>query len=293
VLVEVDAIAEGAEQDPELVFVWQLVDEWLDFAIEHHPVAKCSSFGGHDQAHGLPPIIAKTQDLPSLYLGRTALIRTRTRTGEFLNSGIVGIVAQDGLNDRGVGVCCNHVGQLARSPSGVPAAVLLRQVLEHARSTEHAVELLTAAPSASGMNYVLGDRRGVVDIEVSAHDVAYFRPSAVAERVWHTNHPLANDRYVDTIDFWNGLSDAEAGNTRARFEVLERELSDPSRPLDLDLARHVLSCRDGPVSAHPEDGFPTVNGLVIEFDAEPALHFCAGPPDRGEFQRFGFDEGEG
>ena len=287
-LVEVAAIAEGAQQDPETIFAWQMVDEWLDYAIEQFLVSKCSSLGGFGQGPGLPPLIGKTQDLPHLYLGHTALIRTRTREGEFFNSGIVGIVAQDGLNDRGVGVCCNHVGHLQRDASGVPVAFLLRAVLQQANDVEHAISIIQSMPSASGMNYVLGDKQKVVDIEVSAHDVVRYSSSESGKRVWHTNHPMANDHYVDEIDLWNSMPDSEAGNTNARFESLRKSLSDESVPLDFALAKRALSSRDGPVSSLPEDDFPTVNGLIIELYDEPILHFCTGAPLQGEFHRFTF-----
>lgn len=288
-LDEVDAIAEGAEQDPDAIFAWQMVDEWLDYAIETFAVAKCSAFGGYDQGKGLPPLIGKTQDLPHCYLGHTALVRTKTRDGEFLNSGVVGIVGQDGLNDRGVGVCCNHVGHLQRDPSGVPVAFLLRDVLQRAVSVDDAVSIIDSMPSASGMNYVIGDKSQVVDIEVSAHDVVHYNPNPAMKRVWHTNHPLVNEHYADEIELWNNMPDTEAGNTNARFASLEKSLSDDSTPLDLDLAKKTLSSREGPVSSLPDDDFPTVNAMIIEFYDEPVLHFCVGAPSENPFREFTFE----
>ncbi len=287
-LVEVDAIAEGAEQDPQTIFAWQMVDEWLDYAVESSTVSKCSALGGYDEATGLPPLIGKTQDLPHLYLGHTALIKTKTRTGEFFNSGVVGLVAQDGLNDRGVGVCCNHIGHLQRDPAGVPVAFLLRAVLENAADVEHAISIVESMPSASGMNYVLGDKQKVVDIEVSAHDVVRYSSTQSGKRVWHTNHPLVNAHYSEEIELWSAMPDAEAGNTRARFASLENSLADESIPLGLELAKKTLSSRDGPVSSLPEDAFPTVNGMIIEFYDDPVLHFCVGAPVHGNFQQFSF-----
>ena len=285
---EVEAIAEGAEQDPTLIFAWQLIDEWIDFAVENYIAAKCSSLGGYDQGEGLPPIIGKTQDLPRLYLGRTALIRTKTENGEFFNSGIVGVIAQDGLNDRSVGVCCNHIGHLARDPAGVPVSFLLRTVLERASNVDDAIRIAGSMPSASGMNYVFGDRERVADVEVSAHDVVDCETAPSTKRYWHTNHPLVNENYVDEIDLWRGLPDDQVGNTAARLASLEKSLSDPSQPLDLDCAKKALSSREGPVSALPEDEFPTVNGLIVEFYDEPVLHFCTGAPVQGEWRQFRF-----
>ena len=287
-LEEVEAIAEGAEQDPTLIFAWQLIDEWIDFAVENYIAAKCSSLGGYDQGEGIPPIIGKTQDLPHLFLDRTALIRTKTREAEFFNSGVVGVIAQDGLNDKGVGVCCNHIGHLARDPAGIPVAFLLRAVLERASSVGDAIGIAGSMSSASGMNYVFGDRERVADVEVSAHDVVDCENAPSIKRYWHTNHPLANENYVDDIDLWRELPDNEAGNTAARLASLEKSLGDPSRPLDLDCAKQALSSREGPVSALPEDDYPTINGLIVEFYDEPVLHFCVGAPVQGEWHEFRF-----
>ena len=288
-LAEINAIAKGAEQDPELIFAWQLVDEWLDFAIENYLVAKCSALGAYDQGPDLPPIIGKTQDLPHLYIGKSVLIRTKTRFGEYLNSGVAGIICQDGLNDRGVGVCCNHVGHLERDPSGIPTAVLLHNMISKANSVDEAVEIAGSVPSASGMNYVIGDTSKVRDIEVSAHHVEEYDGRSELKRFWHTNHPLANTHYVEDIDLWHAMSDKEGGNTQARLDSLEKNLCRPDTPLDLGRAKAALSSRDGPVSSLPEDDFPTVNGLIIEHFDDPVLHFCAGAPSKGIWKEFRFD----
>ena len=288
-LVEIEAIAKGAEQDPELIFAWQLVDEWIDFAVENYLAAKCSSLGGYDADSDLPSIIGKTQDLPHMYLGKAVLIRTRTRNGEYYNSGVAGVLCQDGLNDRNLGVCCNHIGQLERDPKGLPVAFLLHLFLTRANCVASAVEIARAIPSASGMNYLLGDKSGVRDIEVSAHEVVDYRPDPRIERFWHTNHPLANSNYVDSIDVWDTMPDEKLGNTRARFESLENSVSNPEVRLDLDCVKRALSSREGPVSSLPDEDFPTINGLIIEHFDDPVLHFCEGAPSEGEFEAFRFD----
>ena len=288
-LIELEATAEGAEQDAGLLFAWQLIDEWIGYAVEHYMPAHCSSFGAYDQGADLPNIIGKTQDLLPLYLDHVTLTRIKTRTGEVFDAGVAGVLFQDGLNDKGVGVCCNVVAQLRGDSKGLPTAFILRHVLRNATSAEEAARMFSDLPCATGMNYVCGDKNGVIDIEASSDQGVRHTPAPELKRVWHTNHPISSTDFGDKIELWNGLPDSELGNTHARLASLENTVCGHDGPFDLTAAKAALSSRDGPVSALPEDGFPTVNGLIIEFYEEPVLHFCEGAPSQGEWEEFRFD----
>lgn len=291
-LEEVKGIGEGADVPLHHIQGWQLVDEWIDFMVEDMYAQKCSALGAFDQGEGLAPVTGKTQDLPHFYLDKHAVIKCHNETTGItvLNSLIVGTVASDGLNSAGLGLCLNHVGQLRRDPKGLPVVYVVNRILNECRTVDEARGYLSRATHASGMNYLLGDKNQAVSLEVSAGQMADFKPAQNLKRVWHTNHPYENSDYCENYAIWKSLNDTEAGNTEARAAVLKDALLDENKPLDVERAKEILRSREGPVSSLPEDDFPTINALVMEHGDDPVLHFSPGAPSENEFISFKFGD---
>ena len=289
-LEEVHGIAAGAAMDPELIYAWQLIDEMLDYLIEYLHAEKCTTLGGYKQAEHLAPILGKTNDLPHCYIGSHAVIRTRYANSDIdiINTLIAGTVGSDGMSPN-LGLCCNHIGQLERSPTGLPVPYLVRLILERCRDVGEAHRLLGEVSHASGMNYALVDHDTVRTFEVSAEHVEEYQPAPKLNRIWHTNHPLSNRRFCNEITTWNTLEDAQAGNTQARYDFLERELNLPEEVLTVGRAQELLSSREVPVSSHAGDAFPTIFSVIMEFNAKPRLLFSPGPPSQNAYLEFGFD----
>ena len=287
---EMQYVAKGANVSEELIYAWQLVDEFIDFLVEYIYIEKCTTVGGYDQGVGLPPVIGKTQDLPHCYIGAAALIRTRYADSDIdiLNSTIAGIVCQDGMSPN-LGLCLNHVGQLARSSTGLPVTFVTRLILERCSSIKQAADLLGEITHASGMNYGFVDKQATRTFEASANHVVEFLPAPELKRIWHTNHPLVNTNVCRDIQLWNRLKDEEAGSTVARMGFMDREASLAGKPLSPDRVMELLSSREVPVSSLPEDPFPTINSIVMEFGEQPVLHFAPGPPSETAYIPFRFD----
>lgn len=284
---EVQGVAEGANLSEELIYAWQLVDEFIDFLIEYVYIEKCTTVGGYEQGEGLAPVLGKTQDLPHCYIGSGALIRTRYPDSDIdiFNSTIAGIVCQDGMS-RHLGICLNHIGQLDRSATGLPVTFVARLLLERCTNINEAQTLLGQITHASGMNYGLIDKQTVRTFEVSATHVEEYLPAPELKRIWHTNHPLVNQNYCRDVALWNRLKDSEAGNTGARMAYLDREASVALKPLTVARAQELLSSREAPVSSHAEDSFPTINSVVMEFGEQPTLLFSPGPPSQKDYVAF-------
>ena len=289
-LEEVHGIAAGAGLDCELIYAWQLVDEIIDFLIEHMYVEKCTLIGAYDQGAGSAPVVGKTQDLPHCYLGAHALIRTRYADSDIdiYNSTIAGILCQDGMN-RNLAFCCNHIGQLARDRRGLPVTYVSRLLLEKSGNVEQGHELLREIPHASGMNYGLADKCETRTFEVSSDQVVEFTPAPNLKRVWHTNHPVANDNYCRDIALWDRLTDQEAALTGARFDFIEREVRKADRPMSVARIQELLSSREVPVSCHTEDDYPTINSVIMEMGENPVLLFAPGPPSQCDYIPFRFE----
>ena len=287
---EVRGVAEGAGLDEDLIYAWQMVDEIIDYVIEYVYVEKCSTLGGYDQGDGLAPVLGKTQDLMHCYIGTAAVIRTRYADSEIniLNSTVAGIICQDGIS-RTLGVCLNHVGQLDRSTNGLPVTFIARLMLEQCAGIDQAKGLLQKVTHASGMNYALADRQAVRTFEVSANHVEEFLPAPGLKRIWHTNHPLVNQNYCREILMWDRLPDTDAGNTIKRMDYLDREVPIAEKSLTVARVQEILSSREVPISHQQEDGFLSINSIVMEFSQKPILYFSPGPPSQHDYVSFSFD----
>ena len=288
-LDEVEAVADGSAMDRELIYAWQLVDELIDFCIEHMYMEKCTTLGAYDQAPGAAPVLGKTQDLLHSYIGAHALIRTRYANSDvdIFNSTIAGIICQDGMS-RHLALCLNHIGPLERDPLGLPVTYLARHILENCKNIAEAQQALLDLPHASGMNYGLADKISTRTFEVSAGQVDEFIPAPELKRLWHTNHPVVNENYCQEIALWNRLSDQQSGNTYARYNYIEREtMKGPA--MTVGRLQEILSSREVPVSSHADDDFPTINSVIMEMTEEPSLFFSPGPPSQHNYRRFCYD----
>src|SRR5205085_8791957 len=131
-----------------------------------------------------------------------------------------GCIGVNGMNNRAIGICCNAVWQLTGSRDGLPVACIVRGVLRQ-RSEDEAAAFLRQAKHASGQNYLLGGPARAYSFECSAGKVSQFKPADRDDVVWHTNHPLANDDYIESYRALRSrgteLAKSEA-NTRARLE---------------------------------------------------------------------------
>jgi hypothetical protein len=333
-LDEVHGIGEGADVPFRDIYAYQLMDEeWLfRFSLTRAAGGAPATAGGRrDQAldrcstlgvlgeEGSPTLLAQNMDLPKVYDGTQTLLRVRLDDGDldafvFTPAGLIGTT---GLNSRGVGICTNALGQLGHAAHGLPVAFIVRRVLEHA-TLEEAAEFVCAVPHASGQNYLIGGPRGLVDLECSA--TAVVPCMAGATRLYHTNHPLANDdqpwRDEDatgaafgarptgsepspgaTPVFGAGPNGTAAGsetrvhsNSEQRLAFLARTMEDEARPVTVEMARGLLSSCEVPVSV-PRDsrhGGMTLGSLVMQLAAAPLLDLAPGPPAQTAYRRWTF-----
>jgi hypothetical protein len=276
-LEELAALARASGIDERLLFAMNLLDEewWLRreiaSAASSDAAAHCSGFG-IPPAAGRPAYVGQNMDLPAWMDGLQVLLDLRPDDGPAaLVPSWPGMLALDGVNEHGVGVCVNTLAQLPTSRTGLPVAFVIRALLGQPDRT-HARALLTQIPHASGQNYVLGDPTGVCDVECSAAGaIEVFSGSR-----WfaHTNHPLADTHPGDVTPTDNGSQDRSAPRLAHLTQRLE-ELDDVApAALGAVLAEHPL-CR----GADGDPGF-TLYSAIMELRDTPVLHLSAGPPSR-------------
>ncbi|MFZ5918215.1 MAG: C45 family autoproteolytic acyltransferase/hydrolase [Chloroflexota bacterium] len=300
-LEEVRGIAEGAGVGFEYTLVRQLSDEepWYRFEkkieLGIRPPESCSALGAWHQRGG-PPVIAQNMDSPAYYDDHQVLLHIQDPSSpvEALVFTVAGKISLAGLNNQGVGICCNTLLQLDYAIDGLPEDFIVRGFLAQPNLDE-ALGFMRRVKHASGQNYVVGGPDRVLDLECSAHKICEFTAYPGANRVYHTNHPLVNDdqerhnrrlsRMPPDILTWY----KNRQTTYARFASLEKHLRDPARIVDIDTIKAVLSSHDGPVCIDKGTGVNiTLGCLIMELSAEPVLHLSPGPPCSTPFNSYRF-----
>lgn len=317
-LDEVRGIGEGAGLPFEDAFAYQLMDEeWLfryDYAQRAgQPLEHCSTVGVFGE--GSPTLLAQNMDLPGHYDGTQTLLRIAEPGGlramVFTPAGLIGTT---GLNGRGLGVCVNTLDQLGHRRDGLPVAFVMRGLLER-ETLDDALAFVHDVEHASGQNYAIGDPERIVDVECSARQVSVFAP--MATRVYHTNHPLANDdqpgrdAHATALVFGKGsvtraasrsvagaasasLTEAAGAsalsNSEQRFAYLERALDDSAAPVSVQTIMGLLCSCDVPISVprRGDGAGMTLGSLIMELSAAPVLHIAPGPPAETEYTTFSF-----
>jgi len=284
-LDEVRGIADGAGLDFETIYAYQLIDEsWVvgpDLAR-----SKCTSIGSQKRG-GNPAFVSQTLDIPRFYHGCQTVLRVRDRAAgvEALVLTIPGVIAANGLNNHGVGVCVNAVTQLAYSSDGLPVDFIVRGILAR-KSFAEAERFLRTIKAAAPQNYILGGPERVICLEVAGNKVAPFVPFDGAEFVYHTNHPLTNDdfnpRFLERLKA-RGRTLTQMKESCPRFNFLRQALKDNTAILDLDTLKDLY--RDKASGINNERTYACT---VMILKDKPELHISPGRPDAEPFQVLGY-----
>ncbi len=287
-LDEVEGISEGAGVDFNTIFFLQCMDEqWWWFPESGHKLEAggCSTIGSFRKDES-PALLAQNMDIPNMFQGLDVLLHIKHRDSlESYVYTFAGLIALCGVNNRPVGICCNTLIDMNHCTDGYPVAFIVRSVLEQS-NLEEAIKFVRGVKHASGQNYTIGGFEEVVSLECSAGKISRFVPYESARRVYHTNHPLANDDIVVPP-----MKRMGTGTSHARFAYLAGRLRDPKVNITPETIRYILSSHEGPVCVHnnyqPGGGY-TFGSLVYILSKPPELHLARGPPCQTEFEVYSF-----
>lgn len=299
-LEEVRGIAEGAGRSFDEVLARQLSDEdpWFRQIVKfgRDVPENCSCLGTREAGRSL---IAQNMDSALYYDGFQMLLRVREPDSdvESLVFTVAGKLSLAGMNNHGVGICCNTVLQLDFNPRGLPEDFIVRKVLQQ-KNLGEVLAFMRSIPHASGQNYLLGDPQSVTDLECSAHRVSELPIAPDNKRIFHTNHPIANDDTRSWDALWargereapEMLAQMKARQTTFnRFDALKRDMG-VDVPLDVHRAAEILSDHTAPVCLHHlGKGNYSLGCLIMELDAEnPRLNIAGGPPCSTPFRTYTF-----
>ena len=284
-LDEVRGIADGAGLDFETMYAYQLIDEmWV--AGPDLVASKCTSIGAR-QVAGHPAFVSQTLDIPGFYHGYQTVLRIRDRGAdlESLVLTIPGVVATNGLNSRGVGLCLNAVTQLAYTTDGLPVAFVIRGILKKTSFGEAAEFLRTIKPAAP-QNYLLGGLDGVASFELAGDRIIPFAPFEGAEFTYHTNHPMVNEnfnpKFLDRMKA-KGWSLDRLKDSCPRFNFLRQTLGDNFASLGLDELKSLYRDRKSGIN-----NAGTYACTIMLLKDAPELHIAPGRPDEEPFQILAF-----
>ena len=299
-LEEVQGLAQGSGVDFNTTYVSQLGDEhyWYvrnkEMGIPLSAARGCSALGVSKEGDHFP-LLAQNMDIEAMFDGTQTLLHIKhpNSTLESFVFTYAGYLALTGMNNRPLGICCNTLLQLDYAPDGLPVAFIVRGVLEKS-SLKEARDFIYEIRHASGQNYTVGDAQEVTAYEGSGHKVSPFIPFEGRTRVYHTNHPLANDDqgvYKEILKK-TPIDKKKSGpsNSEVRFDFLAKNLKDSSKTITVETIKSILGSNEIPICFEKKlkGGGMTFGCLIMELSPSPVLHLSPGPPCSTEFKKFAF-----
>ncbi len=291
---ETKGIAEGSGQSFKDVFCFQLVDEFWVYVDSFYNVKNhhCSGIGVAATKTN-PAYISQNMDLESYRNGYQTLLHiaaTKNEPEQYILS-CAGLIALNGVNSKGIGLCVNTLMQLTASTNGLPVAYVIRGVLSK-KNGESALKFLKTVPHASGQNYIIGLFDKVYDFEASANKVIRYLPDPSNETlVYHTNHPISND----DIKPWHKeflkkvlSGGATDDNSIIRFTSLKNRLTIPTLEVNDKVLKEVLISKDNlknPVCLNYNEGYLafTFSSVIFTLGKKPTIQVTNGSPDQSEY----------
>jgi isopenicillin-N N-acyltransferase like protein len=287
-LEETRGLAEGANRPFASLLALQVVDGLVGLK----PGFACSTVGVWDQA-GEPTLLAQTADNMNFWSNHRTLLHIIYPDSDLeiytmTFSGILGIY---GLNNHGIGICVNALGEVNTGPAGLTCPVVSRCILEQ-KNFKDAVQFMHSVKFSSGNHYAIGGPEKVSSFECSANQMAEYVPPGGATRLFHTNHVLANtDKiHLETLppEIKENIPQA-LDNTHTRQATLEKYLEDPAKRVTVEDIKATL-CTHGEhsICSHGENGGITNYTMIMELSGDPVLHLAPGPGCKTAFWRFKF-----
>lgn len=303
VLDEVLGIAEGAGADFPTLLAFQHVNEEFDaapaFAKEAGWGEACTTIAV-DPTADRPALLAQNLDLAEYLDGFQIMLRTPCdrSDGEIMTLSVPGMISLNGMNSFGFAVCDNTLGQLRTNADGVPIFAIYRLLLE-SRTLGEAQSLVQRIPHAVGLNWVMGDPRGVCMIERSAYEAVLHTPLSPAP-AFHTNHPLTCNDWREEFRGDPSSRPRPARSTYLRLAAVHQRLQGrAAADLGIGELKNILSSQDDadyPVSrgggANQDDqhiGFTLACNIFELAPDAPRWHIASGPPHRTAFKTLSFD----
>ena len=299
ILDEVKGIAEGSGQKYEDVLSFQLVDEFWVYLdkLANIKTDHCSSIGV-SKIKNHQAFIAQNMDLENYMNGYQKLLHiigTRTEPEQYILT-CAGLIATTGMNESGIGICCNTLMELQASENGLPVAFVVRGILNK-RNGNDVLFFLNNVQHASGQNYIIGIQDSVYDFESSSNQIIRFYPNQnQKEIVYHTNHALVNHDVKPWYrEYHKNILEGIAKNMNSviRFNTLEKRLEKPTSEISIDGIKLILVSKDdenNPVCRPYQEGGRvfTFSSVLYTLTGKRSIQITYGSPDQSKYKEHFF-----
>lgn len=271
---EVKGIADGSGIDFDTIFLFQISEE-LESNLKGMSSFRCTSIGVNKTAES-PCYVAQNMDPPYFLHGFPTLLHIRYPDSD-LESYIFtspGLLALNGMNNKGIGIVANGLPDLYYQREGLPVAFVIRSVLEK-RSFQEALDFLHQIKHAKSQNYILGGPDEAVCLECFDDQISRFIPPESAGLTYHTNHYLAI-KHTSNSKYCSRLATLREEIDKRNYRITLEDIKDILRSTKWNAGR--------PIS----HSF-TYGSTIMELSDHPVLYITPDQPDKMKYLIYGFD----
>jgi isopenicillin-N N-acyltransferase-like protein len=189
-----------------------------------------------------------------------------------------------GINSAGVSVCINALG-FEKPRIAVPMLCVVRELLNQ-KSLDGALDSIHRADRAFALNFMVGDGKGIMDVEANPLTVTVKRSEDI---IHHANHYL-----YGTNGFKDPKSDEYRANSVARCDRMAELINRNKGRLNLKLLQGLLRDHENKpdtICAHVNPAKPkahhsrTLDGMIYVPEKREAW-ITKGNPCENEFVRY-------
>ncbi len=288
---EMRGIAAGADVDFNELFVYQSFDELFLFLVQSGAMDRadghCTTTAVYGRA-GKSNFVTHNNDIPTYHEGMVTVLHIKYPDSdlEILQSTFAGQIAQNGVNNRGLGVGMNTVADLPKTKTGIPVSFNVRKILE-CKDRHEALAYLKKVEAGTAMNYMICDREKAITVENWQRNVKVI-DRFDGQFAAHTNHSLQENAPI-TFKMDASSGGSSYGFTHRRLELVTKTLAEQAGEITFDGIRKLKSTR--PVLVNP--GKPsgrTLQCMIVEIPAEgpPVLYQTPDSPNWFDHVKFEF-----
>jgi len=258
------------------VFYPRLSKACTSFAARGDATSDHRTYVGQNNDEGIDPWLDGDCTTLTKYTQKTA--------PDILIYSYAGAPAMMGINSSGVSVCINALG-FEKPRIAVPMLCVVRELLNQ-KDLDGALESVERADRAFALNFMVGDSKGIMDVEANPLKVTVRRSEDILH---HANHYL-----YGTNGFTDPKSEEYRANSVARCERMSELINSNKGKLNLNLFQRFLRDHENKpdtICAHVNPAKPsahhsrTLDGMIYVPERREAW-ITKGNPCENEFVRY-------
>ncbi|ANQ49890.1 hypothetical protein MY04_2521 [Flammeovirga sp. MY04] len=287
---ELKGISDGANVSFEMLFAYQAFDElFVYFALNGFIELQghCTTVGIVGTADA-PNFVTHNNDIPPYFKGLNTLLRIKDPNSDLiiLQGTFAGVIAQNGVNNKGIAVGINTLGNVTSNSNGLPVAFNVRKILEQS-SVKDALAFLETVQCAQPMNYMIGDQHQVVSVEVYGKGKYSIIP-LTSNYIVHTNHTQSDETPL-AFEMNEESGGGSFANTLGRLTKANNWLHDNAKTINEKSLMELKSSDQINVFPGTSSGRTLQSMVVVISKTEtPYVYYTADSPSISKYTKFEF-----